>query len=421
MDYIWTWARDIYRRQIRQCLRTTAGYLREDSLTTTAPPSRTQSVLSEKVDCLPSAQCIPLMRSGTTRQPIPISENIRFRKVAFDPLSTWTDGSTQSIEGSYQCIVRHADRVTFVCNILSLDYCDDLMDADECMQTIDPSTVFGTLAELYKSGCVFQLTLGQLRGIKERWLGRRRSDDDSSELLSACLLVRNQYARSDWQLSRTLHCLVMSPQSSQAMCAADGNDGVLQMIHTSLDRLRCISGRLSVLGALQPVPLVLRNTKHNFDENEKSLTWMALLEGNTLQTRVLELLDHFEGKVDSWPYSTGEHMEHETLEIVRQRSHGNTSSTLPYEIDGVCSDEAEAILILKPSTWPEQCPIFCVFIFRQVHDDPGYHESTLELVRQTIQAKKILGISDEDKRLALSKKELNQLLKRWEMSFSSTA
>ncbi|KAH9212893.1 hypothetical protein DL95DRAFT_410794 [Leptodontidium sp. 2 PMI_412] len=123
VDFIWTWARDVYRPQIRRCLSGRVASRRELSPTSTNPFSRSQSVLSVLSVRSASRPVLDTMLEDETPAP----------EVADDG-HQWSDPLNVSSLRPFHAVVRHSDFVLFSFRVLEIP--DDLKSFHDLIDSL---------------------------------------------------------------------------------------------------------------------------------------------------------------------------------------------------------------------------------------------------------------------------------------------
>jgi hypothetical protein len=417
MDFIWTWARDVYRPQIRRCLGGGMPRIRGISQTSTVAYSRAESVMSDRTlpqisqqfSMEPLTQEMELQPAEIHLEDGRLEMQPRFREVNDDPILSWSDPKRGDEGSVVHCMVRHSDRVAFVFRGFQID---DLLAAANSGNAIRTA-----MSELLEAQCVFNLTFNQIEVLKHHWLGQEPPGADSSvDTFNAVLLFSAYCDRANWQITRTLCCLIWSPSLDNTSDLRSGSrrsevprSGTPSSpIIDALDQLRHLRGGDSIHSALDLSMAALCNNLATTGD-QGAVTWSSVGEGAALPSPVSHLLEVFNTSPSLVVPPDKQDQGHRILAIIEP----NPSANLPSYTSSISHNAVseKAVLVLKPEEWPVDSPPFCLFTW--------YHQEENELDRGKI--KQVLNHLVTDKRIHRSGQVFpvvhKKLLARWNMSF----
>jgi hypothetical protein len=427
VDYLWTWARDIYRPQIRQCLCALAPTIREISPSTDGGLSRSQSVLSElRLRPLKAPQVDVVMEDDhhtddfAPQTVLSAAQNNGLRLLQYGP--NWP---SKEQCGPPQTGLRHSDLIIFSFRAF---HCPT---RDQVLQYPQIESGYNIAAERFDSllrlGSIVILKYGQMSDLERSWTGREATT--MSNPVSAATLEEQKgvwfyfhtfFRRKDWQIVRELNCVLWDLADVQRHSVAGRREAfsatyskaekfdhyaslvaLLPMVHD-------ISGKASVSYALNNTRLILSNVPTS--EDDSSL--MRWAEGRSPD------MDQFENPAlrSYWP----PHFYHESAQTVALEQKTSESEgvedlvPVPKEMG-----QMGGILAKKPQSWPAQCPRFCLFVFLDI--EASERNRLRQLLWNVIQRRDMYGAIDErsgQEELFLNEED-RRLIRKWLGSFES--
>ena len=437
VDFIWTWARDVYRPQIRRCLSRDVLHQRETSPTSTNPFPRSQSVLS--VLSRPSLSQ-PLLETMveddiTTQEVVndnqPDSEN-----ESSHPFLRWAGRGDASTPRAPHTSIRHADIVMFSFRILEIPESPEIFHDLISSLRYDHgnSTMLDALKAIQQNQYTLPLTRGEIRDIETYWTGgeTRKPNGQSNmsnpdETVEAFFLFRTFCQQEDWQVKREVYCVIWSSRASSVLSMfleTDidlflAKDSLLSIQHyefiQAFQQLRNISGRESVSHALNNTSLILLPCDDG-SEHGSQLQWREPQGQGLPEYVIAESVALFDSASCSEEVVQSHHHQSGRLLWVP----GTGTATNPSPDLGTIPDscgKGGAMLALRPGGWPQQCPRFCLFVLlRQDFDDEGRLGT---LLRYTIQERDMYCVYEdaarEQEQLSVADRHL---LKSWGNSLS---
>ena len=399
IDFIWTWARDVYRPQIRRCLRGHNLDVREISPTSTLPPRRSESVFP-----LPSvrsiAQSLPesVQEGEVTALHEADIDRLAIADASSSPFLRWADNREISAPRARQCSIRHSDIIMFSFRILMEPENELEYKAFNAMLNRDRVRS----AQVSQRRVVFTISKGDLQRIEECWTGVSTSAStslstvDPDEIVRAVFFFRTLFEQENWQLRREIYCVIL-PTKCRALILLEVPETQQERaikIFTVFRRLRSYYGRTSVVAASRSATGVIVVLANHTGRDRLVLQWLLpqhYLAPSVSPMGVHQVSDWF--RFASCSESARGLQHYQSARLLRLlpvlRTEHNTD--IPAH-DSRSSDSSEtgAILLVKPESWPSQCPRFCLFVLQsQGFDDK---EQLGRLLRYTIDAEEIHNI-----------------------------
>jgi hypothetical protein len=384
VDYIWSWARDIYRPTIRRLILNGTTSFRDLSpastdrfrhsvslscATSPAPDENDQDSMqidevafnteSPGSSHLPNeAQQDEIMEYSAVQ--IPRSHSLLRWAVGHEGAPTWADlGSIR-----FSNVVRFKFRS---CSSLAMENVQSVRGG------IDESSVIDSLAS-----CSIHIPLESLHELAAIWMTGTipiRVPEDG-KFVHATLLFQSYCDRTTWQIQRVLSCIIWGDKPSTPTYEPNGVQSLARVIRSDTSQrasrqdltkaildLRQIHGRDSVQYALREVSMALV-----LQPNCQSPKW-ELLEAFDMPEKALETLLGLQSSTNFGNYDIGCDVYDAGLWQV-QDTFGKRQqlySTLPVlEQDTLTGD---SMLAIRSPTWPAGCPRFCLFILPGSIDD----------------------------------------------------
>jgi hypothetical protein len=425
VDYLWTWARDIYRPQIRQCLCALAPTIREISPSTDGSLSRSQSVLSElRLRPFTAPQIDAVMEDDQhadnfAPQAVPsAAQNNGIGLLQYSP--NWP---SKEQCGFPQTGLRHSDLITFSFRAF---HCPT---HDQVLRYPQFGSGYKTAAESFDSllqpGSIVVLRYGQMGDVERAWTGREATT--ISTPVPAAMLEERKYVyfyfhtfcrRKDWQIVRELNCVSWDLADVQRHSAAVRREAFSATYSKAekfdhyatlvalLSMVRDISGKASVSYALNNTRLILSNIPTSEDGSSQ----MRWAEGRSPQ---LEQFENFAWR-SYWP----PHFYHERAQTValKQSEREGVGDIVPVPKE---MGQMGGILAKKPQSWPAQCPRFCLFVFLDI--EASERDRLRQLLSNVVQQREIYGAIDEksgQEELFIDAED-RRLIREWLGSFKS--
>ena len=435
VDFVWTWARDVYRPQIRRCLSGHIAYQREISPTSTNPFPRSQSVLS-----VPSARSFsqPLLDAM-------VDDDIMAEEVVSDNQPDFQEASSHPfLRWAGHCDVwtpntsiRHSDIVMFSFRVLEIP--ENQQSFHDLIYSLrynreNSTMMLHALKVILQNQYTLSLKRDQLHDIEKYWTGvnaqtsyGRSITNHPDQRIKTLLLFRTFCQQEDWQLRREVYCVIWSSRAASLLSMileTDINfsfdeDSLLSIQHSEFIRafqqLRKLSGRRSVAYALHNTSLILlpcddasgRGSQLQWRQPQSQGIPEHVIAG---YVALFDSASCSEDLVQSYYHQFGR-----LLWVLRTEQGTDTPPDLERIPDNV--GEGGAMLTVKPGAWPQQCPRFCLFVLL----GHGFHDEAHlgRLLRYTIQVRDMYCVYED---AAQGSEPLTaadrHLLRSWEDSFN---
>jgi hypothetical protein len=175
VDFVWTWARDVYRPQIRNCLRGYDAYQREISPTSTNPFPRSQSVLS-----LPSARSFSqplldaMLEDDITAQEVVSDDQPDFQDASSHPFLKWADRRDVSMPWAPHTSMRHSDIVMFSFRVLEIpENQESFFDLIQSLRYDHENSriMLNALRVIRQNQYTLPMKRGQIHDLEKYWTG----------------------------------------------------------------------------------------------------------------------------------------------------------------------------------------------------------------------------------------------------------
>ncbi|ORY16549.1 hypothetical protein BCR34DRAFT_556823 [Clohesyomyces aquaticus] len=372
-DYIWTWARDIYRHQIRQCLVTHGGF-RHISPAATDPFRASPSLISDRGT--PSISQV-LGRSNTigSLEPGPSAPDemevddsgliyINTEDASVHPFLRWARASELTSTS-----IRHSNIIAFSFRYLDIRASDTLRSSEHLRQIYDNAIAIHSK---------------DLHGLEAHWLGSVPRPRNSDRIFRVSLVFSTYCQRDNWQITRQISCFVWGmddPTPSEVSIS-------FQALRDSLEQLRAIKGRRSVSCAFRNTSLVISPIARE-GKPEQEVQWILPRMDCTSDPATPLLFQPFD--------TPTEQQDNEQRDC--QASFQKLRILLPTEQDAprcpaleTTPDDishGDGVVAVKGYEWPSECPRFCLFVFNEHGFDDGNVLSAI--LRQCIQRGEYCG------------------------------
>lgn len=398
MDYIWSWARDIYRPQIRNCLRRSLNRGISPASTICyrqSPPVCSERRISTVGERLASPENSYPPAGSASNQPIVIPDDPMetdpnpsadpavqislLQGLRSHPFLKWSEGS--------KVIIRHSDIVTFCFNIIEVTDIEEFLAPTSTSHSRNDRE---TLIELYRSSIPIRKDL--LRKLKEIWTRGfwTISKQEECESIIQVSFIYQTYCRpSDWQIVREMNCIIWPPFEADLERLLNRNivpmnasrlDIDLYKLSRVLRSLRGLHGHRSVSSALENQFLILISIQferetggqdHNIQLvppdfggiSERTIRlWLDLfIDGSSVQG----LQELFPEQEDPPPQMLGA--------IDRQ---AGVSGFIPGPQEVALYNDG--VMALKSNSWPSDTPEYCLFVMlKENFDDVAVLKSLL--------------------------------------------
>jgi hypothetical protein len=354
---------------------------RPPSPTSTAPYSRAQSILSiHSVRTITSTQSRPPLHGVQAEGTSSTGIQIKFSDARTHHFLRRADPHDLSRPRAQDCTIRHSDIVSF--SFRNLDIPEDLENLSTVMGTLRcaPGELEMMMHALnFVRQDQFSLTMKrhQIQQIEEFWTGtvsqQRISSSNTGQMVKAFYFFRTFFQPKDWQLKRELYCVTFSEKAAALIARIIENhvdycfeDNVQttnpdDVIH-ELQNLRYLSGRQSVGNAIIEAVLYL---SHCDNDGAGGIRVNWHLPDQRMPKEMAEKfaalfvsVSRTEDSVCSYHrQSESLFLIHRTVEAAEATGVTSGLQDIP---DDVCQNEA--LIMVRASHWPRECPKFCLFV-----------------------------------------------------------
>jgi hypothetical protein len=263
VDFIWSWARDIYRPQIKIGIRNCQPAVREFSPTTTMPWSRATSAIIEDARRPIQAAVTPAGTAYARSQDVVqefLPELLDATDTPFERL-TRQDGELPNVS---ETVIQHANIVSFAFHILEIP--NDRRSVLQIRNQFHESL----LSIMGQNDFIIPFKRSQLRKLQQYWTqttdeivqtSRHPQPAASDDVVKAFIFFKSFLDPEKCQVTRTIFCLIWSAETIRILDTlmevpfdynfSDENLPMAQdsEISFALQRLRCVTGRESVVFA----------------------------------------------------------------------------------------------------------------------------------------------------------------------------
>jgi hypothetical protein len=397
VDFIWSWARDVYRPQIRRCLKRRASDLRGISPSSTVPFDRSQSILSDLGFQSISQTILDTAHDGNTiaheQDTLP---SFRLQDASSHSFLKWADLSLLK-----PWCIRHSDIVTFSFRVLEIPENEDTIlhlrnDSNDQAMLI----LLLQLTQLYQY--TFLLKRRHIMEIGTFWTGGATPMPgssrafDSNQMIRAFIFFQTVCQSEDWQIKREVYCIIWSSNAAELLSKVCGNPvhmnvgGYSPQLTQHSDFIRAfqqlqnLSPKQSVEYALQMISLVLLPSE-GFGGGRGS-TW-KLPQDNWISKPMID--QYFAIFDDLSNIGNTLQLQHyqfrKILQIIRLEQASHTIAGLERMLDDV--PQEDAIVVMKPSFFSQRCPRFCLFVLL----DSGFDEKSklVDLLKTELKAERV--------------------------------
>ena len=401
IDYIWTWARDMYRPKISQCLSALVPRTRARSNSTDISLGRSQSVLSEatlrpRKRARISASIEQNALADVSRSHGNFSANQAHRLHPYGPNSTNSEQCKYPRTG-----LRHSNLVLFCFRSFR---CPSRAQANRNSRIrLGHEITLETFESLRRSQSVFffELTSNQIECLERLWTG----DDSKSGCIpeSTAALDERKFAYfyfrtfcrgTDWQIVRELNCVLYDmtdveqlfrPQRDNTALGRE-NQASDSDWHTHLVKLiamvRHMTGKMSISYAVNNTRLVPSRAPDS-GNNSNILRWGAERSSH---------LEHLENPASRTYWSSDSYSESWKLIALEPQTLEEAESQLPMIVPKDWG-QVGGILTKKPQTWPVECPKFCFFVLLDI--EASNRDQLGRLFASVLQQRELYGVTGE--------------------------
>ncbi|KAF2734480.1 hypothetical protein EJ04DRAFT_244784 [Polyplosphaeria fusca] len=412
VDYIWSWARDIFRPRVQRILSQLCNLRGGVS---SASPDRVRQQYSldlseQDLDVPDAPESIETIREDSPNDIISAvqedqdkmeveQEYLGFAHSSdanFHPFLHWSRLGVTSPAGTSQCSIRFSDLVSFSCHVFEENNQNRL--ESEC-RSIQPH--FDSQGLDHLRTYAIMLSKRELEELSTLWTSNTAPNSNHTQIQKVTLFFQASCHRQDWQIRRQLFCIVWNEQTPLQAHARnhvadwpatrhppDRFSKVKKAIK-DLHSMRTIQSVLYALGS-QMLVFVPRAKHHLQQEGiHTGCVWARpetqLIPISTLQACVNAITNnHFQQTGRGLGFGgTPERLLEIHASADESGTGGLTVPVLPNPFD-----KGDGILAIRSEKWPRGCPKFCLFVL-QAH----YFEDKRKMAS-------LLNITQKEKRSA---------------------
>ncbi|PVH99819.1 hypothetical protein DM02DRAFT_415682 [Periconia macrospinosa] len=414
VDYIWTWARDIFRPQIKACLRgevqrmqsiplptSKIGPLPTNRFDTSYRAETPDTIMTDIMETTESVDLIAESTLALQRSPDPQQEFGRSSPISIGhedltrfPFLRWAKAHRSLEQFSCFSTIRHANIVLYAFRIQKILNIEKFLLGGSSTQPLGARM---KLFDLLK--CAISIKNQNLHQLVHFWTGKKipTTDDNVNETKMVSIFYHTYCQRHDWQIVRQIECIIWPDDYYKQKVDSLNQEHVDRIrnqqpiagfeLTSAFIRLRVLSGRHSLYAALKEYcifPAVLDNVIHWVPE--------TVLE---IQTK---LLRSFIDILDDNLLFTGLQNQVQGFSAVREDP--NHQSELLASL-GELPEWQKAVIVTRSDWWPSDCPKFCLFVLSDLEEKCDRREVVVRLLREELVRHRFYGpddCSESDKR-----------------------
>lgn len=391
VDYIWTWARDIFRPQMKECLRAVAG--REPTPASLVQYHTSPSVISNSTACTQSER-IALESLNSPLHEMPNARNtIHQTRMETSSTSAETHGTDSPDHHTLHLWLTELHRSSPL-NLFANIRHSNIVSFSFCLRRLSDFAAFCSAqrsslgrAEYVELLSLYELSIlvaeADLYHFVTEWTGKAVTSHRSAKIVRTTLFYHTYMRSTDWQIVREIYCIIWPSRLPD-----DDTESLLdspttpthtvdrvdyQCLERSFRFLKQSQGSRSLFYALNnhtSFP-VFRQCQHQGEEAEQEdsyVQWESPEKFNIPGARIrvcIEILQndaHF-GDREHGDRNDGVTCSSEIL-LNPMENDLEISQILPGLPD---VSERGACVVIKPTWWPARTPKFCMFVFLRKH------------------------------------------------------
>lgn len=388
VDYIWSWARDIYRTTVRNLIANsrisfrTVSPVSTDRLRYSISLCPTSSLAHDPQD-LDGIQTDGTGAGCDRSQRQESTEPVFLQDATSHPFLRWAVGHPDSPSWTALGSIRHA-------NIVQLEF----QYHDHCAAaTSREEDMLSNEDQLSKSGLKdysIRISREQLNDIAFIWGTRNQSawGFGLAHTMRATFYFKTYCSQSSWQIKRVLHCNIWEEEQLPLSRHSNTEELMRAML-----KVRNIHGRESAWLALRSTDLILRPTR-----GDGGLEWVTFTDSNLTEKASDILSGHAAGRnqgiggvcrvrLDNGLFWTGTVLN-------------NRDQCLPASC-GKDNRTGDCLLAIRSSSWPDTVPKFCLFVPAETDYESG--SELLHFLNKAVSEKSFCGdkncqLSNHDRR-----------------------
>jgi hypothetical protein len=296
MDYIWTWARDVYRPQVRKCLRAlivdgdtnSPGWTPRFRRSISIVSGSTYNSFSQELAVIGEQGGSDVSSHVTQQYDSRTLDNLGYhvlrhtQDAASDSFLRWSNPFNSTLPWLQFSTIKHSDIILFSFHYMRVSREHTVLSND--LHWLNQED----LAKLYH--CAMPMSESNLYDLEDSWTGNATMAINPHNLIKVSFIFKTYCQPSDWQLRRDIYCIIWplsiaSTLESSTEMELDVNVAPnwknLPTQHSSIIRafhqLRILRGSQSVFCALNNCSLVLLSIpkQRNFNETSYNVEWTS--------------------------------------------------------------------------------------------------------------------------------------------------
>lgn len=366
VDYIWSWARDIYRTAVRELIANSVRGLIANSRASFCPVSPVSTDrFRHSISLCPTSSSAPnsqdlegIQVDGTVNgydrsQRQRSTEEVVLRDARSDPFLRWAVGHPNSPSWTAFGSIRHANIVQF--EFQYHNHCATAGSREEGWLS-NSDRLFKTVSKKHS----IRITMERLVDVAYIW-GTRIQPDSGLGLaraLRATFYFHTYCDESSWQIKRVLHCIIW--EAEQLPVHRDWNTRDLM---TTMLQIRGIHGRDSVWLALRSTGLILRP-----ERGEEGPEWVPFLHSH-LPDNTRDILSG----LAAGSSQDVERVRHVSLDnglcwtaTVSEEQHQRVPESW-----GKDTRTGDSLIAIRSSSWSDTSPRYCMFVLCETGYESG--------------------------------------------------
>jgi hypothetical protein len=272
----------------------------------------------------------------------------------------------------------------------------------------------------------FVLKRGDISEMEKCWTGTNAPTsyeswiENSDETVRAFVYFRSCCQHNDWQINREMYCIVWSPAAAkifgnhfstdvaQGFMGSDFQRALVAEVIHSFQQLRSLSGKYSAALALVGIFYVLLPYQ---DSQEGALVhWRSPEEGGLSTPMLEQLTGLFNSSAGGDTVQLRQYQSRSLLKVFHDQQPFNNPARFLQVVNDL--SKLEAVIAIKPNSWPQECPRFCLFVL--LDQDFDDEDILRELLHDAIRKRAFLAAADQP----LWTADDENLLKGWKQNFS---
>ncbi|KAH8685482.1 hypothetical protein BGZ60DRAFT_395270 [Tricladium varicosporioides] len=417
VDFIWTWARDVYRPQIRRCLAGVPNpYKRspsfDDRIVHSQPGHKSvqaQLFSQPPFDSVQEEYSVAEVENSSIQgQGAENYGQQNFEETSYYPFLRWALCRDLSKSWALKSSIRHSDIVMFSFRVFEVpDTKEGLQDLILSLQDYEgaPAVMSHLLTLIKENPYTFVLKRGNIPEIEKSWTGANAQSSywsniaNSDEAVRTFFFFRSYFQSNNWQPMREMYCIVWSLEAAKMFGNLYGEDVELgfgesafqcvppsEVIQT-FQQLRGLSGKHSMAHALLCTSFTLQPI-HDVSLDRSQVQWSSPQDRGQPTPIITQLTGWFDLTLGRDVVQLRKYQSHNLLQVFPDQQPSNTPLRLLQFGDNF--GQLEALMAVKADSWPQECPRFCLFVLLDQDFD---NEGKLRLLlHDAIRVHKFFGV-----------------------------